>query len=273
MKRHVKRREMLAICAMLVLPALANAQAAHARASLTTPGCWEFSRPLGSSATGNVEGQSAEWRVLAFRAGGALTIPLLQPERSRGMWERRSGWRAEGDSIRARLFTGLVGWDVTLREQMGLGDSAVVRIGRADYLSDVVVNGRAYTTSYPVSARPVACPDGFDVQAIVRPGWNPDATPAYFDSQVDTKAIITADSPRPTLAANERRAGVRDSVLAQFIVDLHGRPDSATLKILHTTDSLASRAVARAAPLMRYRPALVKGKPVAQLVQQRFNFD
>jgi len=191
------------------------------------------------------------------------------------MWERRSGWRAEGDSIRAYVFTGLVGWSLVLREQAASEREFKVqlRTGRADYLSDVVVNGREYSVTYAVTAKRVACPHGFDVNAIVRPGWHPDKSPLYFETQVDTPAAMAPKSVRPALDAAQRQAGVRGSVLAQFVLDLHGRPDSATIKILRSSGSVATRAVERALPRMRYRPAMLKGRPVAQLVQQQFDFE
>lgn len=268
------------IAAMALIACTSGAASVRAQGSLATPGCWRFDRPLGSSATGNVEGTDTTWRVIGFRGGGGLTFPLMTSAHRREMWERASGWRAEGDSLRAMVFTGLAGWRLVLREQRPNHDT---RTGTAHYLSDVIVNGRAYTTSYPVSAVRVPCPAGFDAAANAPAGWNPDRTVAYFETQVDTRAALLRDSPRPTLPRGMSLSGPIRSILAQFVVDQRGRIDSATLRFprvrregveplgndLVTLQLVVQGSLSR----MRYRPATMKGRPVAQLVYETFSFD
>ena len=59
-------------------------------------------------------------------------------------------------------------------------------------------------------------------------------------------------------------------MLARYVVDAEGGVRAPSIEIVAATDSLlAVRAALRDA---RFRPAEVGGRPVAQLVEQRFRF-
>ena len=90
--------------------------------------------------------------------------------------------------------------------------------------------------------------------------------------QVDVRAarVDTAPPPEyPALLANRRIPG---RVLAQFVVDAAGRPDSSTLRFLLSTDRAFADAVAAWLPATRWRAARKGGVAVAAIVEETFTF-
>ena len=69
-----------------------------------------------------------------------------------------------------------------------------------------------------------------------------------------------------------RVANVAGEVIAQFVVDTNGRYLDESFKVLKSNNPLFDDAVRNALPMMRFTPAVVKGKPVRQLLQQPFTF-
>lgn len=69
-----------------------------------------------------------------------------------------------------------------------------------------------------------------------------------------------------------RIAGVEGEVIGQFVVDTNGTYSDGTFKAIKSSDPLFTEAVRNALPMMRFTPALVKGKAVRQLLQQPFTF-
>ena len=69
-----------------------------------------------------------------------------------------------------------------------------------------------------------------------------------------------------------RLAGVEGEVIGQFVVDTNGTYSDGTFKAIKSSDPLFTEAVRNALPMMRFTPALVKGKAVRQLLQQPFTF-
>lgn len=90
--------------------------------------------------------------------------------------------------------------------------------------------------------------------------------------QVDVRAVRADTAPPPgypALLANRRIPG---RVLAQFVVDAAGRPDSASLRFLLSTDRAFADAVAAWLPTTRWRPARKGGVAVSALVEETFTF-
>jgi protein TonB len=67
-------------------------------------------------------------------------------------------------------------------------------------------------------------------------------------------------------------AGVEGKVLAQFVVDVDGKADMSTFKVLESSHELFTQAVRQVLPRMRFFPAEIGGKKVRQVVQQPFVF-
>jgi TonB family protein len=69
-----------------------------------------------------------------------------------------------------------------------------------------------------------------------------------------------------------RASGIEGRVQAEFVVTESGRADVESLRVISTANDLFSDAVRRALPRMRFNPARIGGRPVAQLVRQEFVF-
>lgn len=95
---------------------------------------------------------------------------------------------------------------------------------------------------------------------------------AYFEYQVEKPVTVAPGPLAPHVPDSLRAASVEGDVLAQFVVDTLGVPDSTTYKVLRSTHDLFMRAVKRALPGLRFTPAEVEGRRVRQLVQQSFTF-
>ena len=114
------------------LALIASVFACHARApeSAQTPlGCYRFDRPVSYSASGERERADSAWYVIELLAEGAVSRPYLDSRRQ-AMFAARSAWSLSGDTLRLRVFDGLVGWDMALVPDQGSYH------GRARYLSD-----------------------------------------------------------------------------------------------------------------------------------------
>jgi protein TonB len=69
-----------------------------------------------------------------------------------------------------------------------------------------------------------------------------------------------------------RAAGIEGRVVAQFVVDTQGKAARESIRILSSSNELFSESVRKAIAQMRFVPAKIRGKPVAQMVQQLFVF-
>lgn len=114
-------------------------------------GCYRFDRPLGHSATGDLERGDSSWYRLQLQPAGAVARPWLSSSYWREQYANRSSWRTSGETLFVRVFTGLVGWDLTPRP------AAERYAGSARYLSDAIVIG-AEPLRVRVQAVREACP-------------------------------------------------------------------------------------------------------------------
>ena len=98
-------------------------------------------------------------------------------------------------------------------------------------------------------------------------------TPGAFNSfEVDVEVVAVAGTIRPQYPEMLRSSGTQGQVIAQFVVNEKGRADPETFRVLSSTHPQFTAAVNRALPYMRFKPAMIRGKPVSQLVQQLFVF-
>lgn len=93
----------------------------------------------------------------------------------------------------------------------------------------------------------------------------------YFEFEVEIP-VKPAGGSFPAYPADLKAAGTEGQVLAQFVVDETGQPVPASFKVLASSHGKFTEAVQASIPGMRFTPALVKGRPVRQLVQQPFRF-
>lgn len=250
----------------VVVLALTSSGAAVAQPT-SAVGCYRASRPLGPTGTLVPVERDAPWTSILLRNNGVIMLPLLS-ERDRQMWEARSEWRMAGDTLVLLVFTGMQGWEAKLIAT----DSGW--IGRARYLSDAIGPPGTTVQAAPITLQRITC----SVE------WLQLATPPspigtiYFAHQVDRSAVLRRDSPLPAgairagaIRASKRGAVVR-AVLAQFVVSTEGRVRTETVKILQRDDDALAQRVTAALASLRYTAAEVRGRPVAQLVQERFTF-
>jgi TonB family protein len=94
----------------------------------------------------------------------------------------------------------------------------------------------------------------------------------YFEFQVEQPVVPTKASASPRYPEALRQAKIEGEVLVQFIVNPDGKADMESFKVLKTTHDLFTKSVRNALPQMTFKPALVGGQPVRQLVQEPFTF-
>lgn len=103
------------------------------------------------------------------------------------------------------------------------------------------------------------------------------ATPDFSDSKgASNRARLRGALPQPVYPTYLRQVGIRGEVLVQFMVDPTGRPDMASLKVLHSPHEFLTDEVRRVVMRLRFDPALTEGpnpKPHSDLVQVSFVFD
>jgi protein TonB len=106
---------------------------------------------------------------------------------------------------------------------------------------------------------------GAGVSAVVTDG-------IYHLHMVDKAVVSAANNPSPRYPEMLRQAGVGGTVLAQFVVDTLGRVDMGSFRVLSADHELFADAVRITLPRMRFLPAQVGERKVAQLVQMPFAF-
>lgn len=90
--------------------------------------------------------------------------------------------------------------------------------------------------------------------------------------EVDTAVERLPGSPAPAYPPEMLRRNVEGSVSVTYVVDTLGLADSVSIRVLAATDPAFVEAVREVLPRMRFRPALLGGAKVRQLVQQTFSF-
>jgi TonB family protein len=94
----------------------------------------------------------------------------------------------------------------------------------------------------------------------------------YTTRLVDKAAAPRAGNPVPVYPAALRAAQIEGTVLARFVVDSVGHAESASIDFPEATHPQFAEAVRQSLLRSRYLPAILDGRPVRQLVEQRFAF-
>ena len=79
-------------------------------------------------------------------------------------------------------------------------------------------------------------------------------------------------SVAPAYPAELLTKGITGSVRARYVVDTTGFADTSTFRVVAATHEAFVAAVRAALPLMRFSPAKMGSRKVAQLVEQEFTF-
>jgi TonB family protein len=94
----------------------------------------------------------------------------------------------------------------------------------------------------------------------------------FSETDVDRGVLIVTGSAVPHYPDDLRAQRISGCVIASFVVDTTGRADRGTLRILRSSDHAFVRAVWDAMPQMRFEPAEINGRKVAQRVVQPYTF-
>lgn len=95
----------------------------------------------------------------------------------------------------------------------------------------------------------------------------------YFSEfQVEKPVVLVPGSKGPAFPEVLRYVGTQGMVLAQFVVDSTGRALPESFTALQSDHPLFTASVRAALSRMRFVPAEIGGRKVAQLVQQPFQF-
>jgi protein TonB len=154
------------------------------------------------------------------------------------------------------------------REQAQEGAEGVALGGPAAAGEEGAGTGRAV----PTGTGPVDEPAG-DTTAAAGIGL----PPVLGDSILTEIEVDSAVQRYPWSAAPEYPAGllsqnIEGSVAVTYVVDTTGFADSVSLKVVEATHPEFVESIRKALPGMRFRPALLGGYKVRQLVSQTFTF-
>jgi TonB family protein len=111
-----------------------------------------------------------------------------------------------------------------------------------------------------------------DAQVPIPPVVTAPLPTIYFDFQVEKPVTASPKNKAPLYPDELRAANIEGEVVAAFVVDSTGRAILSTFKVLKTHHELFTKAVADALPQLRFTPAQIGGKRVAQQVQMPFVF-
>ncbi len=123
----------------------------------------------------------------------------------------------------------------------------------------------------PTSSSTVEAVGDDEVQEVTIPA---PAVEEFVLTEIEVDSAVTTDpsSGGPAYPIPLLDAHIEGEVLARFIVDTTGRADPKSFIALQSSHSGFTSAVRDALPLMKFRPARLKGAAVAQLVVQSFAF-
>jgi TonB family protein len=94
----------------------------------------------------------------------------------------------------------------------------------------------------------------------------------YSVLQVDQMVERYESSAAPVYPPELSARGTEGQVEATYVVDTTGRVDTTTIEVMQSDEPRFTESVRTALGETRFRPAKRAGKPVRQLVQQRFRF-
>jgi periplasmic protein TonB len=101
----------------------------------------------------------------------------------------------------------------------------------------------------------------------------PNGAYATFRSdQVEKQVSLLSGSASPRYPESLRMAGMEGRVVAQFVVDVEGRVEAGTVRLVRSDNPLFDEAVRVALGRMRFAPAEIAGRKVRQLVEMPFVF-
>jgi TonB family protein len=127
-------------------------------------------------------------------------------------------------------------------------------------------------TGIPTGTGPVDEPAG-DTTAVAGPALPPVVGDSVLtEIEVDSTVQRYPWSAAPQYPPDLLSANIQGSVSVTYVVDTTGFADSSSLRVVDATHPGFEESVRKALPGMRFRPALLAGYKVRQLVAQTFTF-
>lgn len=123
----------------------------------------------------------------------------------------------------------------------------------------------------PEGTGPLEAPGG-DTTAVTPEAQPSEGETVLTELEVDTAVERLPGSAAPAYPPDLLRRNVEGSVSVTYVVDTLGLADSLSIRVVAATDPAFVDAVREVLPRMRFRPALLGGEKVRQLVQQSFAF-
>lgn len=111
-----------------------------------------------------------------------------------------------------------------------------------------------------------------DVTQAAQPALDLSADSVYSVLDVDLQATRVDGSAAPIYPAELRERHVEGSVSGRYVIDSLGRAEPESFEVLSATHPEFVQAVRDALPGMRFSPAIIAGRRVRQMVEQRFAF-
>ena len=94
----------------------------------------------------------------------------------------------------------------------------------------------------------------------------------YSILSIEESAVRVEESAAPIYPPELVEQHVEGSVPTRYVIDTTGRADTSTVEIMAPAHPLFVQSVREALAGMRFSPAIVQGRKVRQLVEQRFDF-
>lgn len=98
------------------------------------------------------------------------------------------------------------------------------------------------------------------------------AGPAYLRFQVQRQAKVIQGTRVPEYPRSERERRAEGTVVARFVVDSTGRIDSRSVVIVSSPSSWFANAVRDGLRQMRFQPAQIEARNVAEVIEMPFAF-
>jgi len=109
-------------------------------------------------------------------------------------------------------------------------------------------------------------------EVLELPEASSDSEKAYSEIEVDSTVTLDPSAEGPQYPLALLKAGIQGVVYARFVVDTIGHVDTASMFVLDKPHPEFVAAVRTALVRMTYRPAILHGRAVSQLVEQPFVF-
>ena len=100
----------------------------------------------------------------------------------------------------------------------------------------------------------------------------PEPAHTFSEIEVDSAAVRDPSSEGPVYPRKLLQANIEGATVVQFVVDSLGHVDQSTIRVLESSHPAFTEAVRDVLPRMKYQPARIGRRPVAQTVEQRFGF-